>query len=74
MDAFDQSKQFGNDGGIGVRLNAFPGLQVYTRNEDGAVSGLPEKFLVAAPIAGVGLQWRESTGLVTQHKDATMST
>ena len=61
-------------GGVCVRLDAFSGLQVHTRNEDGAVSGLPEKCLVAAPIAGVGLQWRESTGLVTQHKDATMST
>ena len=72
LGGLNESQELGDYRGIGVRLDAFPGLQVDSRNEDGAVGGLPQKGLVPAAVTGVGLEWCESTGLVTQDKDATM--
>ena len=67
LGGLNQSQELGDDRGIGVGLDAFSGLQVDTRNEDGTVGGLPQKGLVPTAVTGVGLEWCESTGLVSQN-------
>ena len=52
-------------------MDAFSSLQVDSRNEDGALSGLPQKGLVTAALTGVGFDWCQSTGLVPKDEDAT---
>ena len=61
LGGLNQRQELGYYRGIGVRLDAFPGFQVNSRNEDGAVGGLPQKGLVPAAVTGVGLEC-ESTG------------
>ena len=68
---FNQGQKLGQDGGIGVSLEAFSSLQIDSCNEDGAVGGLPQESLKSTSLLGVGCNWGQPAGLVTKNEDAT---